>query len=423
MNRYERIPLAAGEAELRYLDGDYRIVRPGSYVLRGHRRADLARRAQVLERRVAGRPSAHPTGGDRSPAPDRRKALISEGSRGASARRFSIAAGSMNSSVTGSAFVAAASSARAGVAPHAHEILSVVTRTIVRARMRQQGARVIWQSAVMVGKAAPFHDFGTDCDKRRKKFLRPADAGECQNTLLASASAAAASGTRRALNTGIALEVAASATSLAAPRPIKMSPWARATCAVSGARQGAGGKHRPFPMPVSASITRSEKSFLSEGFCAVVDHDHARAQLGRELHAGDAICGDDCWGMSDQQQRFVADLPESMPGSTRIGLRRLPAIAAADDERLLAQAIQHFLKRDHDLSLAAAADGGIADTDDGNFRRVRRGARAASPRLRRRAQPSARAGRTPVPASSTKKQARGASSPIPLQFCSLSPIR
>lgn len=32
MNRYERIPLAAGEAEIRYLDGDYRIVRPGSYV-------------------------------------------------------------------------------------------------------------------------------------------------------------------------------------------------------------------------------------------------------------------------------------------------------------------------------------------------------------------------------------------------------
>lgn len=32
MNRFERIPLAAGEAELRYLDGDYRIVRPGSYV-------------------------------------------------------------------------------------------------------------------------------------------------------------------------------------------------------------------------------------------------------------------------------------------------------------------------------------------------------------------------------------------------------
>jgi len=32
MNRFERIPLAVGEAQLRYLDGDYRIVRPGSYV-------------------------------------------------------------------------------------------------------------------------------------------------------------------------------------------------------------------------------------------------------------------------------------------------------------------------------------------------------------------------------------------------------
>jgi len=32
MNRFERISLAVGEAQLRYLDGDYRIVRPGSYV-------------------------------------------------------------------------------------------------------------------------------------------------------------------------------------------------------------------------------------------------------------------------------------------------------------------------------------------------------------------------------------------------------
>lgn len=32
MNRFERVPLAASEAELRYLDGDYRIARPGSYV-------------------------------------------------------------------------------------------------------------------------------------------------------------------------------------------------------------------------------------------------------------------------------------------------------------------------------------------------------------------------------------------------------
>ncbi len=32
MNRFERTPISASEAELRYLDGDYRIVRPGSYV-------------------------------------------------------------------------------------------------------------------------------------------------------------------------------------------------------------------------------------------------------------------------------------------------------------------------------------------------------------------------------------------------------
>jgi hypothetical protein len=32
MNRYERRPIAAGEAEIEYLDGDFRILRPGAYV-------------------------------------------------------------------------------------------------------------------------------------------------------------------------------------------------------------------------------------------------------------------------------------------------------------------------------------------------------------------------------------------------------
>lgn len=32
MNRFERFPEPHGEAELRYLDGEFRIVRPGSFV-------------------------------------------------------------------------------------------------------------------------------------------------------------------------------------------------------------------------------------------------------------------------------------------------------------------------------------------------------------------------------------------------------
>ncbi len=32
MNRFERFPPASGEAEIRYLDGDFRIVRPGTFV-------------------------------------------------------------------------------------------------------------------------------------------------------------------------------------------------------------------------------------------------------------------------------------------------------------------------------------------------------------------------------------------------------
>src|SRR4051794_32195603 len=32
LNRYDRSPPMAGEAEVRYLDGDFRVVRPGAFV-------------------------------------------------------------------------------------------------------------------------------------------------------------------------------------------------------------------------------------------------------------------------------------------------------------------------------------------------------------------------------------------------------
>ncbi len=32
MNRFERRPIDAGEAKIEFLDGDFRIVRPGAYV-------------------------------------------------------------------------------------------------------------------------------------------------------------------------------------------------------------------------------------------------------------------------------------------------------------------------------------------------------------------------------------------------------
>ncbi|MEA2757997.1 MAG: hypothetical protein QOH65_610 [Methylobacteriaceae bacterium] len=32
MNRYERRPYDAGEAEVEYLDGDFKVHRPGAYV-------------------------------------------------------------------------------------------------------------------------------------------------------------------------------------------------------------------------------------------------------------------------------------------------------------------------------------------------------------------------------------------------------
>jgi hypothetical protein len=40
LNRYDRPSPMAGEAEVKFLDGDFRIVRPGA--LRGDRRPDSA---------------------------------------------------------------------------------------------------------------------------------------------------------------------------------------------------------------------------------------------------------------------------------------------------------------------------------------------------------------------------------------------
>jgi hypothetical protein len=33
MNRYERRPISAGEAEIEYLNGEFRVLRPGAFVL------------------------------------------------------------------------------------------------------------------------------------------------------------------------------------------------------------------------------------------------------------------------------------------------------------------------------------------------------------------------------------------------------
>lgn len=32
MNRFERRPISTGEAEVQYLDGEFRVLRPGAYV-------------------------------------------------------------------------------------------------------------------------------------------------------------------------------------------------------------------------------------------------------------------------------------------------------------------------------------------------------------------------------------------------------
>ena len=55
MNRFERRPVDTGEAKIEFLDGDFRILRPGAYrALRRYRRADPSRRVALLERGSSG---------------------------------------------------------------------------------------------------------------------------------------------------------------------------------------------------------------------------------------------------------------------------------------------------------------------------------------------------------------------------------
>ena len=42
MNRFEKRPAAANEAQVQYLDGDFRVLRPGLYVLCGVTGAAIA---------------------------------------------------------------------------------------------------------------------------------------------------------------------------------------------------------------------------------------------------------------------------------------------------------------------------------------------------------------------------------------------
>ena len=42
MNRFEKRPAAANEAQVQYLDGDFRVARPGLYVLCGVTGAAIA---------------------------------------------------------------------------------------------------------------------------------------------------------------------------------------------------------------------------------------------------------------------------------------------------------------------------------------------------------------------------------------------
>jgi hypothetical protein len=42
MNRFDKRPMAANEAQVQYLDGDFRVLRPGLYVLCGVTGAAIA---------------------------------------------------------------------------------------------------------------------------------------------------------------------------------------------------------------------------------------------------------------------------------------------------------------------------------------------------------------------------------------------
>ena len=138
---------------------------------------------------------------------------------------------------------------------------------------------------------------------------------------------------------------------------------------------------------------------------AVVHDDDAGALRLRQRGAGDAVARDDGRRRAREQQRLVADLGRAV--RVRLDPFRsgdAAAIAAGEEEHVLAGRGQHLRDGDGGRRLAGAAEGEIADADDRHAGARAVGASCAARRSSRSPRPAATAGPLRAPLCATRSR-------------------
>ena len=262
-------PSGHGEAQVQYLDGDFRVISPGTYVRCAVTDvAHTARRTEILERRSAGG--------------------LRRAGRGAAA--------AFSRRAEGTTLVAALKPALARLEqPVEHEFPQPCRVRRTQASPRTARCRAPSRERLRRRAAAPdpfpsspwsTHRASPRRSARRSRFSRTdGDPGKraCAITSIplprsvlknragspipakartrrpARRATVAGSGVRCARSTGRPCAAIAAATASAAlPSPTTIKASVRASCWRSGARRGPAGNTPPLPMPRSPSITISE---------------------------------------------------------------------------------------------------------------------------------------------------------------------
>ena len=282
LNRYDRPSPMAGEAEVKYLDGDFRVVRPGAFV-----RCAVTGVPIPLEELKYWSVDLQEAYATPEAVLQRHAPRPGEGAERVSCR----AAASTGAGTLASSSNSASPAARA-TAPRARRrssspcmrarSFSVVTRT-------ETLALGFGEQRLRFGRAcsgddrrsrAPRRPSMPAVAQRREEFLRIADAGKGQHARAGQRRDDARVGLEPRRETPAAARLRASPCTLGrqSPSPTTSSACARASCAPSGARSGPAGKTRPLPMP-RAAVDHQHRKILGERRIleAVVHHDDARA--------------------------------------------------------------------------------------------------------------------------------------------------
>jgi hypothetical protein len=178
--------------------------------------------------------------------------------------------------------------------------------------------------AVMIGESRGLDDLGAERLQRGEELLRSADAGEGDDAAPAQPLRRVVAARSRARTSGAcAARIPASCTRSS---PIRTNRSASASPCATGTRNGPAGSTRPFPNPVSPSITTMRSDLTRVGFCSpssmTITSAPARTALSAPAGRSRAtIVGATAASRSGSSPTWPASCAS---GSTAIGPARLP---------------------------------------------------------------------------------------------------